>query len=141
MRSAILTEVEARMKEQMDMLAERMEQQVKERVRAMRQQDAAMTLESPLARHQSSCACALGNDPDNMLDQHDFPIGRFDGDPTVDDNPKEVRSERYPVDDIETVTKCKLILPTTVGSDNIIEVGTSLAFLCGGEQTIHKVPL
>ena len=55
--------------------------------------------------------------------------------------PKEVPSERYPVDNIEAATKCKLLLPTTVGSDNIIEVGMGLAFPCGEEQTIHGLLL
>ncbi|XP_062206252.1 protein neprosin-like [Phragmites australis] len=141
MRMEIIAEVEARMKQHMDMLVERMEQRVKERVRAMRQPDAATTLESPSARHRSSWASAPGNDPDNMLDQQDFPIGGFEGNTPDDDIPKEVPGERYPIDDIEAATKCKLVLPTIVGADNIIEVGTGLAFPCGGDQTIHGLLL
>ncbi|XP_062201996.1 acid phosphatase 1-like [Phragmites australis] len=72
----IVAEVEASMKEHMDMLAKMMEQQVEGRIRVMRQQDASMTLESPSAWHQS--ASAPDNDPDNMLVHHDFPIGEFE---------------------------------------------------------------
>ena len=100
-----------------------------------------MTLESPLVRHRSSYASAPNNDLDNMLYQHDFQTGRFEGNSPGDDIPKVVPSERYPIDDIEVATKCKLLLPTTVGLNNIIEVGTGLVFPYGGEQMTHRLLL
>ena len=81
MRMEIVAEFEARMKEKMDMLVEKLEQWVEERVQAMRQQDAVTTLESPSALYRSSYSSAPDNALDNMLDQHTFPIGGFKGDP------------------------------------------------------------
>ena len=95
----------------MDMLAERMEQRVEERVRAIRQQDVATTLESPQARHRSSCASMQLGSPDNILHPDDFPISGFPYDLPVDNNPHEDFSDRFPIDDIKATTKCKLLLP------------------------------
>jgi len=129
LQAMIAAEVEAKLKEQMDMMKEQMDQRVEEqvieRIRAM-------------TELRSSCASAPDNEPDNMQhDRHDFHVSENEEDPISDGIPKEVTGERYPVDEIETSTKCMLLMATVVGSDNIIEVGRGLAFQCSANQNIH----
>ncbi|XP_015692878.1 uncharacterized protein LOC102709466 [Oryza brachyantha] len=52
-----------------------------------------------------------------------------------------IAGDRYPVDDIEARTKCKIQVPVGVGSNFIVDAGEGIADPCSGDAWVQGVQL